>query len=140
MLKSVLSIIGGLVLAFALVFATDAFFHAFSSTATPPPNLNDKDAMRAYIEGQPFGVLAGLIAGWAVAVFAGASLASRFAHRGEWPGFIVTGLFLLATLANFLMAPHPRWMVMVGVTAILFAGWLGSRTGALVRRRSSHQP
>ena len=127
MLKPMLSIIGGLLLAFALVFATDALFHALAPSK-PPGNPSDPDAMRDYVAGQPIGLLIGLLFGWAIAAFAGSSIAVRFARRGGWPGFAVTALFLLATTANFLIVEHPGWMVVVAVISIAGAGSLGSRT------------
>src|SRR5688500_14621114 len=126
MLKLVLSVICGLVLAFAIVLAVDALFHLMSFAA-PPADANDKDAMAAYVAKQPSGVLAGIIVGWAIAAFAGAALAARLGRRRELSGWIVTGLFLLATIANFVMVTHPVWMVLAGIIAILVAGWLGSR-------------
>lgn len=134
MIRLILSIVGGLVVAFAAVFATDALFHALAPTA-PAPATNDREAMRAYVAGQPAVVLAGLVIGWAVGVFLGSALAARFGGRGEWPGWVVGGLFLLATAANFLMVPHPAWMVFLAVVAITGAAWFGARFGAGASRR-----
>jgi hypothetical protein len=130
MLKLVLAILAGIVIAFAIVFATDAAFHALVSSSTPPPDPSDSEAMRTYVALQPVGVLVTMVAGWAVAAFVGALVAARFGGRGEWPGWVVTGLFLAATVANFAMVTHPIWMVAAAVLLIVAAGWLGSRTGA----------
>jgi hypothetical protein len=86
--------------------------------------------MRDFVAAQSAGVLCVIIAGWAVALFAGSALASRFSARGRWPGWIVTAVFLLATIANFAMVEHPIWMVVAAIVAIAAAGWLGSRLGA----------
>lgn len=86
--------------------------------------------MRLYVASHPPGVLAALLVGWAVAAFAGSAIAARFAERGQWPGWVVTGLFFLATTSNFLMVPHPTWMVAAGILMILAAGWLGAMIGA----------
>lgn len=129
MLKVILGIVGGLLLAFAVVFATDALFHMLSPTAVRPA-AGDADAMRTYVARQPVGALAGILAGWTLGVFAGSALATRIAGRGEWPGWVVTGLFLLATAGNFLMIPHPLWMVAAAAVLILAGGWLGARSFA----------
>jgi len=63
----------------------------------------------------------------------GSAIAARFSDRGDWPGWVVTALFLIATAANFLMVQHPAWMVVGAIVAIAAAGWLGSRTGARAR-------
>jgi hypothetical protein len=137
MLRTILSVVAGIVVAFAITFASDALFHALVPSAPPPADTGDREAMRAYVARQPVGVLAALLAAWALAAFAGSALAARLARRGEKPGWAVTGLFLLATAANFLMVPHPIWMVALGVAGIVAAGWAGSRAGA---RTSPHDP
>lgn len=129
MLRPLLAIVGGLALAFALVFATDAVFHALFATGTPPADPADAEGMRAWVAGQPVAGLVAIVIGWALAAFAGAALASRVAMRGAWPGYVVAGLFLLATLANFMMVTHPLAMVVGGLAAIALTGWLGSRVG-----------
>jgi len=78
--------------------------------------------------------LAAIIAGWAIATFVGSAVATRFAGQGERPGWIVAGLFLLATAANFAMVPHPIWMVLSAVAVIVAAGWLGAKVGGAGRR------
>jgi hypothetical protein len=128
MVKLILAIIGGLVAAFVLVFATDTLFHTLSPSAKVPADPSDPAAMRDYVANQPLGVLIGLILGWAVAAFVGSAIAARFSGRGERAGWVVMLLFLLATGANFLMVEHPTWMVGVAVVAIIGAGWWGSRT------------
>ena len=90
--------------------------------------------MRTYVSRQPEAALLGILLGWALAVYVGAGLAARLALRGDWPGRVVTGLFLLATLGNFLMVPHPTWMVLSAIVAIVAAGWLGARVGGAGRR------
>lgn len=131
MLKLVLSIIGGLVVAFLLVFASDWLFHALIPSASAvPADTSDQEAMAAYVAGQPNWVLAGLAVGWGFAAFVGAGLAARFAVRGEWPGWLVGGICLLATASNFVMISHPTWMVALAVFATVAATWAGARIGA----------
>jgi hypothetical protein len=127
--RALLSVVAGLAVAFALVFVTDALFHAVFATGQAPDEAGDAEAMRAYVAAQPVAGLAAIVVGWAIAAFAGAATASRLARRGPWPGYVVTGLFLMATGANFLMVAHPRAMVVGAIAAIALAGWLGTRTG-----------
>jgi MFS family permease len=127
MLRLISSVIGGLLLAFTIVFATDAASHAMFPTLAAVPETNDPEAMQRYVAGQPTGVLSAILVGWAIAVFAGSAVASRFGDRRELPGWIVTGLFLLATLMNFILVQHPIWMVVTGLGTIVVAGWLGAR-------------
>jgi len=134
MTRLILAVLGGLILAFGLVFVTDALFHSLSPSTSTMPDGSDREAMRAYVASQPASALAVILAGWAIAAFVGAAIAARFAGRGESPGWIVTALFLLATAANFAMVPHPTWMVLSAIVAIVAAGWLGARVGGAGRR------
>lgn len=128
MIRLILSIVGGLLVAFLLVFASDSLFHALvPSAAQVPSDPGDRAAMAAYVAAQPTGVLVGLALGWAAATFVGASIAARFALRGWWPGLVVGGLMLLATAANFAMIPHPTWMMALAIVAICAAAWFGAR-------------
>ena len=135
MLKLIMSIIAGVIVAFALVFAVDYIVHSISPTG-PAPDPDDREAIRAYVAAQPEANLAMLVVGWGLAVLGGAALASRLGQR-EWAGWVVGGLFLFATAANFLLIPHPGWMVFGSIASIMAGGWLGSRLGA---RAGDHQP
>jgi len=126
MLKLVLSIVMGAVIAIAITVATDALFHAMSATPVPA-DVADPAAMGAYLAALPATALIAIVFGWTLSAFAGSAFAARFGGRGRWPGWVVAGLFLLATAANFLMLPHPVWMVVLAVVAIVAAGWLGPR-------------
>lgn len=134
MTRLILAVLGGLIAAFGLVFITDRLFHSISPSASTMPDSGDREAMAAYVASQPPETLALIVVGSAVAAFVGAAVAARFAGRGERPGWIVAGLLLLATAANFAMIPHPIWMVLSAVIAILVAGWLGAKVGGSGRR------
>lgn len=130
MLRGIGAIIGGLLLAFLIVFATDAIFRQLSPATSMPSDPSDSAAMAAYVATLPRGILIGIVAGWTVAVLAGSYVAARYALRGRWPGWVVGILFLLATGSNFLMIPHPDWMVTLAFAAIIIAAWIGSMAGA----------
>jgi hypothetical protein len=135
MVRLLLAIVGGLLVAFLLVFASDALFHSLVPSASAlPRNLNDSEAMAVYVANQPTGVLAGLELGWGIAALVGSAIAARFGSRGEWPGWVVGVLFLLATASNFLMIPHPAWMITLAVIAIIVATLVGGRLGARLSR------
>lgn len=135
MVRLLLSIVGALLIAFLLVLASDALFHSLVSSASAlPRNPNDQEAMAAYVANQPTGVLAGLALGWGIAALIGSAIAARFGSRGEWPGWVVGVLFLLATASNFLLIPHPAWMITLAVVAIIVATLVGARLGARLSR------
>lgn len=98
---------------------------------TPPAPSGDATAMRAYVATLPFEALAAVVAGWWLGTFAGASSAVLIAGRRPLlQAGIVTGVLLLATVANLALMPHPWWMVVFGPVRILLAGWLATRLEA----------
>lgn len=129
MARLVLSILVGVVVAFALVFASDWLFHMLVPSASAvPAEADDPGAMAAYVAAQPMGVLVGLALGWAIAAFVGTAMAAQFAGRA-WPGWVVGAIVLVATASNFVMIPHPTWMVALALVAIVAATWLGAGLG-----------
>lgn len=136
MLRLVLSIIGGVIIAFVIVFLGDMLSQSLAASAGPAPtDMSDRAAMEAYVAGLPMAVFLVMLATWTVAAFVAAAYAARFARRGAWPGWIAAGLFLCATAANLFLIPHPAWMAIAGVVLVVAAGWFGARvgTGGLVR-------
>lgn len=122
-LRTVLAIVAGVVVALATVFATDALFHQLASL--PRPQTSDADVMRAYVAGQPAWLLALMVAGWSLAAALGGFVAARFARHDTWPGWVVVLLLLAATAFNFTLVDHPLWMVVASLAGIVIAGVLG---------------
>lgn len=137
MLRLILSIVAGVIIAFVIVMAGDMLSQSLASSSGPAPtDMNDRAAMDAYVAGLPTAVFAAMLATWTVAAFAAAAFAARFGRRGTWPGWVAGGLFLCATAANLLMIPHPAWMAIAGVVLVVAAGWFGARLGAGGRART----
>lgn len=131
MLRLVLSIVGGVVVAFVIVLLGDMASQSLAALAGPAPtDMNDRAAMAAYVAGLPTGVFLVMLATWTIAAFAAAAFAARFARRGAWPGWVAAGLFLCATAANLIMIPHPTWMAVAGVVLVVAAGWFGAKAGS----------
>jgi len=131
MLRLVLSIIGGVVIAFAIVILGDMLSQTLAASAGPPPtDMNDRAAMQTYVAGLPTVVFIAMLATWTAAALAGAAFAARFARRGVWPGWVAAALFLCATAANLFLIPHPVWMAVAGVVLVVAAGWFGARIGS----------
>lgn len=131
MLRLVLSIIGGVVVAFVIVMLGDMLSQTLATASGPAPtDMNDRAAMEAYVAGLPTVVFFAMLATWTVAAFAAGAFAARFGRRGAWPGWIAAALFLCATAANLILIPHPTWMAAAGVALVVAAGWLGARTGS----------
>lgn len=129
MTRAVLSILAGLVVAFVLVFATDAAFHALTPARAVPAGASDPAAMADYVASLPAWLLAGITLGWGVAACAGAAVATRSGRRGAGPGWAVGLLVLAATALNFAMVTHPAWMMVLASVLIAACTWLGTRLG-----------
>lgn len=131
MLRLILSIVGGVIIAFVIVMAGDMLSQSLAvSAGSPPTDMNDRAAMEAYMAGLPTMVFIAMLATWTVAAFTAAAFAARFGRRGAWPGWVAGGLFLCATAANLLMIPHPAWMAIAGVVLVVAAAWFGARMGS----------
>jgi hypothetical protein len=132
--RNVLAVIAGAACAFAVVVLTDVLVgqlhplpHGLDST--------DREAARAAVASVPAGILLVLVTGWALAAGVGAFCAVRSsASRAPTAGLVVTGILLLATMANLAMIPHPVWMWPGAMILIPLLGWLGVRRGVAPAR------
>jgi hypothetical protein len=127
LLRSVGSVVAGLVVAFLLVVAAEVF----SSIYHPwPPGVDptDMEACKAHVARYPTWVLAVGAAFWAAAPLSGAWLATRLGTTRHAAHGLVVGAILLA-LAGFNMAmlPYPLWFPIVIVSTFLLGTILGIR-------------
>jgi len=83
-------------------------------------------ALSEMIEKLPFISLFLIMAGWLVAGFVGGAVTAKMTE-GYWKRNVLTVGFILflATLANLLMIPHPRWMSIFGLMGILPLAYIG---------------
>jgi MFS family permease len=116
MLKRILGVIAGIVVAGATVFILEWIGHrVFPGNAA----ADDLGAVSP-------GLLAMVVAGWFLGPFIGGAVAARIADRG-WAAWIVAAFILLGVLATVVSVPHPLWMTIAGVGLPLVAGWIASR-------------
>ena len=127
MLKAIPGIVAGLVVAFAAVIGGEYLVHML--TGGPVVDMTDKAAVEAMMATTPVGSKLGVVATYFVAVLLGGLAAARVAGRA-WAAWVVAGVLLAATIANFVMLPHPLWMAAASVVLIGVAGWLGGKFGA----------
>ena len=120
MLRTVLGIVAGVMLAFAALIGLEMAGHA----AMPPPaglGPSNPEDLKQMVAAAPLAAKAWVVFGWFVAPLAGGWLARRLSGKG-WAGWIIAGLILLGGIANILMIPHPLWMQIAAVAAPLVAG------------------
>jgi hypothetical protein len=130
MKRSILGVLGGVVLGIMLVFLLARIGHA----VYPTPDgfdFHNQEAVKDYLAANP-GVLLFVLAAHIVGPLAGAWLAAWIARRRPLSHALVVGvLFLAAGIANMLMIPHPPWFwlvdLLVYLPAALAGGWLAGR-------------
>lgn len=129
MIRNILAVVAGAVVAVALVAGIDALGHR----VYPLPrgvDWNDPAVVAQVVRGMPVGAFLFAVASWIVAAFAGAWLAARLApSRKLVHGGVVGALMLAATIANLLMIPHPAWVILSGLAGVPLSAWLGARAG-----------
>jgi hypothetical protein len=133
MLRMLIALLAGIVLALLCVSGFDMLSHALYP---PPAGLDFKDpaVLATYVESVPFGAKGIIVAGWFFAPFLGA-MAAIYIARDTMPGWIVAAVFLAAATMNLVLIPHPQWMaiacfVLPGVAAMLAQLFLSGRVEA----------
>jgi hypothetical protein len=108
-LRSVGSVIAGLIVAFILVIAVEVIgsnLHPF------PPGIdpNDMEACKAHVAKFPAYVLALVVPLWGATVFVSSWLATRLG-TGRHPahGFVVGAIQFVAVAFNMSLLPYPIW-------------------------------
>jgi hypothetical protein len=128
--RSIIAVLGGTALCFVVVAATDQVIRLLY----PLPSgvdMSDRAAFAAAVAALPAMAFVTALAGWCLAVAAGAYAGARLARRSALGhGLAVTGIFLLATVANLLMVPHPMWLNTAAVVLVPLVGWTAARLGA----------
>jgi hypothetical protein len=134
-LRSVLAVLAGAVVAVVLITAVQLLGHQ----TFPPPadlDLNDREAVAAAMA-QASGALLSVLLAWAVGTIGGAWVAARVAGRSHLlHGLIVGALLLAGAVANMLSIPHPVWFWIVALLLFFPCASLGAMLAA--RRGASY--
>src|SRR5262245_55327413 len=127
LLRSVGSVVAGLVVAFIPIIAAEIFgaiYHPF------PPGIDpsDMEACKAHVARMPTWILAVGAAFWAAAPLAGAWVATRLAAaRHPAHGFIVGAILLALACVNMAMLPYPIWFPIANFVTFPVGTMLGVR-------------
>jgi hypothetical protein len=128
MIRKILGVVFGIIVA-GLAVAGGEFILAAIWPMPIGGGMPDAVAMKTFMANVPLGMKIGLAVVYAVATFFGAAVASN-AARGRWAGWVITTLMLMATVANFVMLPHPVWLVALCLIGIVLAGGGGTKMGS----------
>ncbi|MCB9665711.1 MAG: hypothetical protein H6732_16500 [Alphaproteobacteria bacterium] len=133
MWRGVAAAIAGIVLSGLVMMVMETFGHAiFPLPADLDPT--DPDQLRAAMTAGriPTGALVSVLVGWAVSSFLGGLAAGYVAERG-WIAPLLVGAFLmLGGVAQFLMIPHPTWMIVGGTLCFIPLALAGGAVGQRV--------
>jgi hypothetical protein len=129
MLRLLAGLLVGLLVAAAVLSAVNALGHVYYPL---PADLDydDMDAVRHFVNGQPLAAL-----GWVLAAFLAGGFAGGFASgwvigpAHHYAAMVPPALVASAVLAMHRMAPHPLWLVVLGVGGALVLGWTGAGIG-----------
>lgn len=125
--RTVLAVLAGLLVAIAVMLAVEGLA---LQLWPPPPGLDlrdEADLARLVALATPAKMLA-VVAGWALASFAGGWVAARLARRHRLTAaLVVAALIVAGVLFNAASIPHPLWMNALGVLLPLPLAWLAAR-------------
>jgi MFS family permease len=126
-LRSLGSVLAGLLAALALIAATEVFstiFHPWPAGA----DKSDFEVCRAQVASYPTWVLAACTLGWFAAVFCGAWLATRLGTRRHIAhGWAVALLLLALAGINIAMLPYAIWFPIAVVIGFPLAAFAATR-------------
>ena len=128
MLRTILGIVAGVVVAFVVLMGLEMAGHA----AMPPPaglDPADPEDLKQMVASASTAAKAWVVFAWFAAAEAGGWVARRLS-RASWAGWVIAGLIVVGGIANIMMIPHPLWMQIAAVVAPLLGGWLVTRLPA----------
>jgi hypothetical protein len=135
MLRSVVGVLTGIVLAGAVI----AFGEAISHLLVPPPagmNAADRESIAAAMASMSRGSFLGVLAAWGIGTFIGAGAAALVARQGRVACAVIVGCAVMAAATlNMLTIPHPAWFWAASLAIVVPTAWLAGRlaTAPLVR-------
>lgn len=126
MVRTILAVVGGLLLAMVVLTVGEAVGR-YLFPLPPDLGLNPEPDPRAVAARTPAILLFFVVLMQGAAAFAGSAAAVAIARAGPRPGWIVAGLFLLAAVLNVVLIPHPVWFVLGSLVLVILCGWAAAR-------------
>lgn len=124
MIRSILSVVAGVLVAGLVVFVTEAIGHL----VFPPPegtDLSDPEALAAIMDQIPLGAKIAVLVAWFLGVLAGCFTALKISRGVSWTGLAVAAVMLAMMGMTLIAIPHPVWMI-IGAVAVTLVGWAGA--------------
>ncbi|MBX9882317.1 MAG: hypothetical protein K2X73_10120 [Sphingomonas sp.] len=125
MVRMVLALLAGAVLAFAVIVGIEAVSAQFFPIPANFANMDSVDQGEVMDE-LPFAAKALALLGWGLGSAVGAFAVRAIAGPGRLGGVIVA-LVIAGGLVTVFTIPHPLWMRLGAVLAPLAGGWIAAR-------------
>jgi hypothetical protein len=124
--RSILAVIGGMLVAFVII----AVIEAIGIRLYPPPaglDPTNRESLKALVASMPLAAKLCMLVAYAAGSVAGGWVAARFAPRARMMhAMIVAALLFGAGLMNLMTIPHPAWFWVA--SSLIY--WLGAWSGA----------
>ena len=118
---TIIAIIAGVVVAFALVAAIEWLGHQVYPTPAGV-DLSRPEQAHDYVRNLPVGALLLVLTSWVIATFCGGIVAAAIEKGRPRRAAGGVGVVVLAvTIANLTLIPHPLWFSIAGVLSIVVA-------------------
>jgi len=123
MLRSVLSVVIGVIAASIIVLLVELIGH---SMFPPSADLDPSDP--ASVAMVPLSAKIAVVLAWFFGAFGGGVVASLIAKRWAPAAWVVAATILLLAGATMLQIAHPLWMMIGAVVATGLGGWMSVKT------------
>jgi hypothetical protein len=138
--RSVLAVFLGILSCFFLILAVEML----GQLVYPPPpgmDFSKPETVEAAMKTLKPGQFAFVLGAWAVGTFIGSGIAARIAPLWKiGHGMIIGVMFLLASIGQMKMFPHPTWFWVVGVAEFLPVAYLGAKLVTLAPTKPAPLP
>ncbi len=128
--KKIAAVIAGIMIAFSTVMFIEWASHRLWPVAKNI-DFNNAQQVKQMMAAMPLQSFISLLFGWTLAMFLGVFVARKIsglkANTTRAPALIVAGFFGLATSANFLLLPHPVWLIVLTALLLPASAWLALR-------------
>lgn len=128
MLRKIIGVLLGLVVALVLVQLSEMLVHRFY----PPPSgvdMHDFSEIKKYVAALPVTALLLVLSGHLMGTLAGTFAAARVG-RSAVPGYVLGAFMLAAGVANAFVFPQPLWFSAATFVICIVMTLAGTRIGA----------
>ena len=120
--RKIVAVVAGAIVAGLVVGLVEMMGHLIF----PPPaglDISKPEDQARLMEVIPMGAKIAVVLAWFIGSFAGAAVAMLISKHA-FPGGVVAGLMVAASVATTQMFPHPVWMMVAAVLLPLLAAFL----------------